>query len=96
MKKIFLLCFTFVLFAGLSTTRKDVGCVTCSRVLYFKNGTVLRVDSISYIRFDGIEMVETFNLERRPPKKNVYRYAALDRVEYADSTINRLAKNLYK
>ena len=96
MKKFFLLCFIFVLYAGLSTTRKDIGCATCSRVLYFKNGNVLRVDSISYIRVDGIEMVETFNMETKPPKKNVYRYAALDRVEYADSTINRLAKNLYK
>lgn len=96
MKKFFLLCFIFVLYAGLSISRNETDCVTCSRVLYFKNGNVLRVDSISYIRFEGIEMVETFNLERRPPKKNVYRYAALDRVEYADSTINRLAKNLYK
>lgn len=96
MKKFVLLCFIFVLYSGLSITRKDIDCVTCSRVLYFKNGYILRVDSIYYNDADGVQMVETWDFGYNPPKKTAYRYSALKKIEYADSAINQLAKDLHK
>ena len=96
MRKFVLLLLVFFSFVGFSTHKQDRGCLICSRIIYFKNGNVLRVDSVSYVVINGVEMVETFNFEYSPPKKKTYPFSQLADVQYSDSIINKLAKNLYK